>query len=116
MIEAWPLFNKAELKAGALRNLYPLVSFLKANSSRSVVIEGHTDSVGAENYNLELSQRWADAVRRFLVENGIAQDRVTARGLGEDHVASNNTEPGRQMNRRVELVISNESQARQPGK
>ncbi len=110
-------FNKAELKAGALRNLYPLVSFLKENSSRSLVIEGHTDSVGSESYNLELSQRRAEAVRRFLIENGIAQDRVTARGLGEAYpVASNNTEPGRQMNRRVEIVISNETQARPPDK
>ena len=106
-------FNKSDLKAGALRNLYPLVSFLKQNSSREVAIEGHTDGIGSESYNLQLSQRRADAVRSFLVENGITQDRVTARGLGEGYpVASNNTEPGRQMNRRVEIVIANEKQAR----
>jgi outer membrane protein OmpA-like peptidoglycan-associated protein len=110
-------FNKSELKAGALRNLYPLVSFLKQNSSRGVTIEGHTDGIGAESYNLQLSQRRAEAVRNFLVENGIAQDRVTARGLGEGYpVASNNTEPGRQINRRVEIVIANEKQARETGK
>ncbi len=109
-------FNNADLKAGALRNLYPLVTFLKDNATRSVAIEGHTDSVGAESYNLDLSQRRAEAVRRFLTENGIAQDRVTARGLGEAYpVDSNNTEPGRQMNRRVEIVIANETHA-QAGK
>lgn len=105
-------FNKSELKAGALRNLYPLVSFLKQNSSRGVTIEGHTDGIGSESYNLELSQRRAEAVRRFLIENGLRQDRITARGLGEAYpVASNDTDPGRQMNRRVEIVIANETQA-----
>jgi outer membrane protein OmpA-like peptidoglycan-associated protein len=110
-------FNKAELKAGALRNLYPLVAFLNDNPSRAVAIEGHTDSVGAESYNLELSQRRAEAVRRFLTENGLAQDRITARGLGEAYpVGSNDTGPGRQMNRRVEIIIADEAQALQPGK
>jgi outer membrane protein OmpA-like peptidoglycan-associated protein len=103
-------FNKADLKAGALRNLYPLVTFLKDNAARSVAIEGYTDSVGGESYNLDLSRRRAEAVRRFLVENGIAQVRVTASGLGEAYpVASNNSETGRQMNRRVEIVISKQT-------
>lgn len=110
-------FNKAELKAGALRNLYPLVAFLKDNPSRAVAIEGHTDSVGTESFNLELSQRRAEAVRRFLTENGLAQDRITARGLGEAYpVGSNDTGPGRQTNRRVEIVIANETQAVQSAK
>jgi len=110
-------FNKADLRAGALRNLYPLVSFLKENASRAVTIEGYTDNVGAESYNLDLSQRRAEAVRRFLLENGLTQDRITARGLGEAYpVASNSTESGRQMNRRVEIVIANETQAGQSGK
>jgi outer membrane protein OmpA-like peptidoglycan-associated protein len=109
-------FDRAELKAGTLRNLYPLVSFLKDNSSRSVAIEGHTDNVGSASYNRELSQRRAEAVRNFLTDNGIAQDRVSARGLGEDYpVASNNSESGRQMNRRVEIVISNETQTKTLG-
>ncbi len=108
-------FNKAELKTGALRNLYPLVSFLKENPNRGVAVEGHTDSVGAESYNLNLSQRRADAVRQFLTENGIARERVSARGLGETFpVATNDTEPGRQMNRRVEIVIAKDTQAAQP--
>ena len=101
-------FDQADLKPGAVRNLQPLVSFLKENSSRGVTIEGHTDSVGPDAYNLALSQRRADAVRRLLVANGIAADRVTARGLGEAYpVASNETKQGQLMNRRVEVVISN---------
>ena len=110
-------FNKAELRAGTLRNLYPLVSFLKENPSRAVTIEGYTDDVGAESYNLDLSERRAEAVRRFLLENGLDRDRITARGLGEaDPVASNSTESGRQMNRRVEIVISNEMRSGQSAK
>ena len=102
-------FDRAELRAGALRNLYPLVSFLKDNPLRSVIIEGHTDSVGSDAYNLDLSRRRADAVRLFLTDNGIVQDRVTSRGLGEGYpVAANNTDAGRQMNRRVEITIEKE--------
>ena len=101
-------FDQADLKPGAVRNLQPLISFLKENSSRGVTIEGHTDSVGSDAYNLALSQRRADAVRRLLIANGIAADRVTARGLGEAYpVASNETKQGQLMNRRVEVVISN---------
>ena len=100
--------DQADLKPGAVRNLQPLISFLKENSSRGVTIEGHTDSVGSDAYNLTLSQRRADAVRRLLIANGIAADRVTARGLGEAYpVASNETKQGQLMNRRVEVVISN---------
>jgi outer membrane protein OmpA-like peptidoglycan-associated protein len=107
-------FDRAELQPGAVRNLQPLVSFLKENSSRAVVIEGHTDNIGSESYNLALSQSRADAVRTFLVKNGIAADRITARGLGEGYpVASNNIQQGQLMNRRVEIVISNEPQPQQ---
>ncbi len=107
-------FDKADLKPGAMRNLYPLVSFLKDNSTRGVTIEGYTDSVGAESYNLALSQRRADSVRTFLIENGIAADRVTARGLGEEApVAANDTPQGQMMNRRVEIIISNQAQPQQ---
>ena len=101
-------FDQADLKPGAVRNLQPLISFLKENSSRGVTIEGHTDSVGSDAYNLALSQRRADAVSRLLIANGIAADRVIARGLGEAYpVASNETKQGQLMNRRVEVVISN---------
>jgi OmpA-OmpF porin, OOP family len=103
--------NKAELKADAMRTLYPLVTLLKERPQRSVVIEGHTDSSGAESYNQELSQERATAVREFLVSNGINPERIMARGYGEAHpVAPNNTEVGRQENRRVEVIVLREGE------
>jgi outer membrane protein OmpA-like peptidoglycan-associated protein len=100
--------NQAALKSGALQNLYPLVTFLRDNPERTTKIEGHTDSMGNENYNLELSQRRAESVRAFLVQNGVEPNRIIARGYGETApVASNETAAGRQQNRRVELVFPN---------
>jgi outer membrane protein OmpA-like peptidoglycan-associated protein len=70
-------------------------------------VEGHTDSVGTDDYNLKLSERRADSVRDYLTTNGIAAGNVTSVGLGKaDPVASNDTAAGRQQNRRVELVVS----------
>jgi OmpA-OmpF porin, OOP family len=99
-------FGRAELQTGAQNNLYRLVSFLRDNPDREVVIEGYTDSVGDEAYNLDLSQRRAHAVRAFLSQNGVDPARTAARGFGEARpVASNGTDAGRQQNRRVEIVI-----------
>jgi len=99
--------GKAELRPGALQNLYPLVTFLQKYPERRVVIEGHTDSVGSDAYNLDLSQRRADAVRDFLLQNGVNPAQLTTRGYGKaSPVASNATAEGRQQNRRVELIIS----------
>ena len=104
-------YNKAELKPGAMQNMYRLVSFLKENPSRNVIIEGHTDSTGSDSYNLNLSQRRAEAAQMFLLQNGIAPERITARGYGEAYpVTTNNTEAGRQQNRRVEIVILNDGE------
>jgi OOP family OmpA-OmpF porin len=99
--------GKAELRPGALRNLYPLVTFLQKYPERQVLIEGHTDSVGSEASNLDLSQRRADAVRDFLLQNGVRAAQITTHGYGKaSPVASNDTVAGRQQNRRVELIIS----------
>jgi len=104
-------YNKAELKPGAMRNLEPLLTFLREHPNRALLIEGYTDSTGSDSYNLELSQRRADAVRSFLVSNGMSADRVLARGYGESYpVTTNDTEAGRQQNRRVEIVIAHEGQ------
>jgi OOP family OmpA-OmpF porin len=98
--------GKADLRAGALHNLYPLVTFLQKYPQRQVMIEGHTDSVGSDSYNLELSQSRADAVRDFLIRNGVKSSQITTRGYGKTSpVASNNTAIGRQQNRRVEIII-----------
>jgi outer membrane protein OmpA-like peptidoglycan-associated protein len=99
--------GKAELRPGVLQHLYPLVTFLQKYPKHRVVIEGHTDSVGSETYNLDLSQRRADAVRDFLLHNGVHPGQLTTRGYGKaSPVASNATAEGRQQNRRVELIIS----------
>jgi len=103
--------DQARLTADAMRKLYPLVTLLKENPRRDIIIEGHTDSSGADSYNLELSQLRADAVRDFLTGNGIFPERITARGYGEEQpVASNANEVGRRENRRVEVVVMREGE------
>jgi outer membrane protein OmpA-like peptidoglycan-associated protein len=100
----------AELKPGATRTLDKVATFLGKNPQRKVRIEGYTDSTGSEEYNRELSERRADAVRDALAARGIGSDRIEATGLGERYaVASNDTAAGRQQNRRVELVFSNDT-------
>ena len=100
-------FDRADLKPGALRVLAPLIAYLKENPDREVALEGHTDSVGSDAYNLELSRRRAEAVRDLLIQSGISGERIVAQGLGESYpVASNATEAGRLQNRRVEIIIS----------
>ena len=100
-------FNQATLLPGAKEKLAKVSGILLAYPTLRMRIEGHTDSVGTDDYNMKLSQRRADSVRDYLVTNGIADDHVTAVGLGKaDPVASNDTSAGRQQNRRVELVVS----------
>jgi outer membrane protein OmpA-like peptidoglycan-associated protein len=99
--------GKSTLKAGAKNTLGKIAEQLKGNSDVRIAIEGHTDSVGSDEKNMQLSEKRASAVRDFLVNNGVPADRVTAAGKGEaDPVASNKTAAGRLQNRRVELVIT----------
>lgn len=101
--------GKAELKAGARRGIVTLAGFLKEHPNRGILIEGHTDSVGNAEYNLSLSQRRADAVKRALVTRGVSGARIIAKGYGEEYpVADNTMEAGRQQNRRVEIIILDE--------
>jgi outer membrane protein OmpA-like peptidoglycan-associated protein len=98
--------GKADLNTGASRNLDRLVQFLADHPERRVEIDGYTDSVGTDSFNLDLSQRRADTVKSVLVNRGIDSSRVTTRGYGKDfNVASNSDSGGRQLNRRVEVVI-----------
>lgn len=98
----------AQLQGGAHANLDKLVNFLNQYPDQRVHVEGHTDNVGAPEYNRDLSQRRADSVRHFLTQQGIASGRITTAGLGMDRpVASNASANGRQMNRRVEIIIEN---------
>ncbi|MFN8627244.1 MAG: OmpA family protein [Candidatus Binatia bacterium] len=99
-------FDKATLKAEAKPILDEAVRVLKQEGSVDIVVEGHTDSVGTEQYNLGLSRRRAETVRTYLVDHGIARSRITAEGLGEAKpVASNDSADGRAQNRRVELHV-----------
>jgi OmpA-OmpF porin, OOP family len=98
--------GQASLLPGAALNLDPVVQYMRAHPDGSLVIEGHTDSVGSTGYNQQLSQARADAVRNYLFRQGIAQERILARGMGEGFpVASNDTSAGRQQNRRVEVLV-----------
>ena len=102
--------NRAELKAGGMRNMEKLVVFLKDNPQRKAVIEGFTDSSGSDSHNQALSERRADSVMNALISMGIGSERLSARGYGEAYpVAGNDSASGRQMNRRVEIILSDES-------
>jgi outer membrane protein OmpA-like peptidoglycan-associated protein len=102
-------FDKATLSPEAFRNVDKLADFLRKHPNRSVLIEGHTDSVGSDEYNLDLSGKRADAVKNALVAKGVGEERITPKGYGKKYpVASNNTSDGRQLNRRVEVVVLNE--------
>ncbi len=101
--------GKAQLKSGAMRTVDQLTGFLSQYPQRRVLIEGHTDSVGSADYNQRLSEDRANSVRYALLDRGIASTRIMVRGLGEDYpVASNDTASGRQQNRRVEVIISDD--------
>lgn len=98
----------SELRGGTTGNLDRLADFLVRYDTRTAVIEGHTDNVGTESSNQSLSQRRAQSVQAYLVDQGVANARLDASGRGESSpVGSNDSETGRQQNRRVEVIISN---------
>ena len=102
--------DQATLTSGARERISRLASFLRQHPERTVRIEGYTDNTGSPGYNLQLSERRADAVRNALVDSGVSPDRVVTLGRGEAQpVAANTSESGRQANRRVEIVISDPS-------
>jgi outer membrane protein OmpA-like peptidoglycan-associated protein len=99
-------FDKATLRREVEFNLVKIATILNQFGEMSILIEGHTDAVGTDEYNLGLSQRRAEAVRVFLVSQGVTETRLSAAGYGESRpVADNETAEGRQKNRRVDLVI-----------
>jgi outer membrane protein OmpA-like peptidoglycan-associated protein len=107
--------GRSELKPGAGRKMDELAQFLVEHPERRVQIDGFTDSVGTDAYNEELSQRRADAVRAALLARGVDPSRVGTEGYGKAYpVASNNDSGGRQLNRRVEVVIGNSNSAIAP--
>ena len=99
----------ATLNANGMRMAQRLATVLQQNPARRVVVEGYTDSTGSSAHNKELSERRAMSVRTALVDMGVARDRIEDRGLGESNpVAPNDTAQNRQLNRRVEIILSDE--------
>lgn len=102
--------GRAELRSGGQRNVEKLAAFLREYPERTAMVEGFTDSVGSEAMNQTLSERRASAVRSALTGQGIVAERVAMRGYGEAYpVAGNDSAGGRAQNRRVEIVLSDES-------
>jgi outer membrane protein OmpA-like peptidoglycan-associated protein len=99
--------GKSEIKSGATANLDRLTTFMNEYPKRTAAIEGYTDSMGSDEMNQSLSERRADAVKRYLIDQGVGSARLTSTGRGRDSpVADNESAAGRQQNRRVEVVIS----------
>ena len=101
--------GKADLSPDANKSVNKLAEFLKKYPNRDVLIEGHTDSVGSDDYNLALSRKRADSVKYKLTGDGVEAGRITTKGYGERFpLASNDTQAGKAQNRRVEVIILNE--------
>lgn len=99
-----------ELLSGARERLAKVSGIVLAHPGLHLEVEGHTDSIGSDEYNQQLSERRAESVRNYLVQQGIPDAAIVARGLGKSSpVASNDTPEGRQQNRRVEMVISGDA-------
>ncbi|WP_421684352.1 OmpA family protein [Stutzerimonas urumqiensis] len=100
-------FDKARVREESYAEIKNLADFMQQYPQTTTVVEGHTDSVGTDQYNQRLSERRADAVRDVLVEQyGLESDRVNTVGYGESRpVADNSTDAGRQINRRVEAEV-----------
>jgi outer membrane protein OmpA-like peptidoglycan-associated protein len=108
-------FNRADIKTTGHGELQKLAEFLKKHPDRQVLIEGHTDDIGSNSYNENLSRRRAEAVANALAALGVPSPRVTAVGYGESYpVASNSTDTNRALNRRVEVYISDNDQPVRP--
>ena len=102
--------NQATLTPNGMSTLRKLADVMAQNPNRTVLVEGFTDSTGSSSYNQELSQRRAEAVASALGSLGVPRDRIAMKAYGEAFpVAPNDTASNRQLNRRVEIVLSNEN-------
>jgi outer membrane protein OmpA-like peptidoglycan-associated protein len=103
-------FNKYTLKSDAQVKLAKISGILLTYPNLKMQVEGYTDSVGSDEYNLKLSQERATAVQAFLIEQGVQPGNITSQGYGKaDPVADNSTNSGRTQNRRVAMVVSGQS-------
>lgn len=99
-------FDKSVLKPEGKAKLDDLVGKLKGISLEVIIAVGHTDSVGADKYNQALSTKRADAVKAYLVSNGVEKNRIYTEGKGESSpIADNKTKEGQAKNRRVEVEV-----------
>ncbi len=100
-------FDKYNIKKLYVPDLDQHVAYLSANPSSPVTVEGHTDYIGSDQYNQKLSERRANAVRKYLIEKGIASSRIRVVGYGEQRpIADNKTKEGRAINRRAEFEVT----------
>lgn len=98
--------DKSELRDSSKANLTDLARILKKYPDTNILMEGHTDSTGSDDYNLRLSKDRAEAVAFFLAENEVSSSRFSVKGYGESQpIATNDTAEGRQQNRRVDVAI-----------
>jgi len=112
-------FDKWDIKKGAEKTLFKLAKAVKSLKIKEILIEGHTDSKGSDEYNLALSQRRADSVKTWLVEKGgLSGASIATKGYGESKPVAPNTKPdgsddpeGRAKNRRVEIYVTLEGGA-----
>jgi outer membrane protein OmpA-like peptidoglycan-associated protein len=102
--------GRFELMPAARERLAKISGIILAYPGLHLEVDGHTDNIGADEYNQTLSEKRAQAVRDYLIQQGIAADSIEARGFGKTvPIASNDTPEGRQQNRRVELVLSGDA-------
>ncbi|MGQ9570298.1 MAG: OmpA family protein [Thermodesulfovibrionales bacterium] len=103
-------FDKSELRADQISELEKAVNFVRRHPVLKVMLEGHTCNLGSDEYNQALSERRAEAVKRYFIQKGAADEsQISTIGYGESRpVASNDTREGRAMNRRVEILILSE--------
>jgi OOP family OmpA-OmpF porin len=100
-------FDSADISANAYPELNNIVDILRANPNMQITLEGHTDSVGPESYNLGLSERRAKSVMNYLVRKGTTANRLSSAGFGETRpIEDNKSDSGRAANRRVDLNIT----------
>jgi outer membrane protein OmpA-like peptidoglycan-associated protein len=98
------------LQPGGQQQIARIAQAVQAEGGRPIVVEGHTDSTGSAAYNLDLSNRRAEAVRQALIAAGVPAEQIQARGLGQSYpVATNDSSAGRQQNRRVEIIVENQA-------
>ena len=108
-------FDSDAIKPTAAQNLRTLAQSLTKYPNTDILIVGHTDATGSDNYNQSLSERRAQSAQLFLVREGVSNSRLRATGRGEaEPIASNDTEDGQSQNRRVEIAIYANEAARKP--